>query len=226
MIYIVTPDGRSEKAYRDVYETGVENLLRHFDSSEHVIQTPFIFVSSTRVYGQQQGEWVDENAITNPTSNQGKVLLAAEQKFLDHNPHNTIVRFSGIYGRSPVPFFMKQKNEDGFQHTPPYYTNRIHYTDCVNFLVYLVRLKNGIGSAKQKPSQADRINLDSIFLVSDDAPAPLWEVVEFLWPTSTSKQPLKKIDPSATQNKRCSNKRMKSLGYELLIKSYREGYTA
>jgi len=215
VLYMVTPDGRNEEAYREVYETGINNLLLHFNGHPVNSNISFIFISSTRVYGQQNGEWVDEESATKPASTQGKILLAAEKAFLEHRAQNTVVRFSGIYGRSATPHFMKQNKEDGFQYDPPYYTNRIHYTDCIGFLVYLAQLKCDLESTK----------LDSLYLVSDDDPAPLWEVANFLWPVSDTTIPFKKTAVQALQNKRCRNNRIKSLGYELLIKTYREGYT-
>ena len=64
LYFIVSPDGRNEESYRDIYEAGLDNLLNHFlrvGSNPH-----WIFVSSTSVYGQSQGEWVDENSIAQP----------------------------------------------------------------------------------------------------------------------------------------------------------------
>lgn len=234
LIYIITPNGRDAQAYREVFELGVNNLLHHFSTRDANKNMTSIFVSSSRVYGQQNGEWVDEETVTNPSSLQGRIILAAEQAFLEHHPQNTIVRFSGIYGRSAIPFFMRPNkmppNEKGpFQFDPPYYTNRIHHFDCVGFLVYLAQLKclnhSNTRSMAENKTNTKPTKLDSIYLVSDDDPAPLWEVVNSLWPDSQTTPPKEKTNPDAPQNKRCNNARMKSLGYELLIKTYREGYT-
>ena len=216
IIYIVTPNGRDESAYNAIFKIGVENILSHF--SKHSPKTTSIFVSSTRVYGQQTGEWVDEDSETIPLSIQGKILLAAEKEFLKQHSNNTVVRFSGIYGRSTGSFFMRPDENGAVQFQPPYYTNRIHYTDCVAFLVYLAQLKCNDDSNAGKPK------LDNCYLVSDDHPCTKWEVVNALRPISNNHPIKKKNDPNALQNKRCSNNRIKSLGYQLLVKNYREGY--
>merc|ERR1711879_463797 len=57
-----------------------------------------LFVSSSSVYHQMQGEWVDETSETQPSSFAGQELLAAEQALLKHAIPGTIVRFTGIYG--------------------------------------------------------------------------------------------------------------------------------
>jgi len=55
-------------------------------------------VSSTSVYGQNRGEWVDEDSETRPTSDGARWLVAAEERIWEANEANCVVRFSGIYG--------------------------------------------------------------------------------------------------------------------------------
>ena len=65
IFFIVSADSRNENSYHDIYETGIDNLLKHFALTG--CKAPWIFVSSTSVYGQSRGEWVDEDSVTAPS---------------------------------------------------------------------------------------------------------------------------------------------------------------
>jgi nucleoside-diphosphate-sugar epimerase len=209
---ILTPDGRDEQDYRRVYLQGVNNLLAHFTDA---VQEPHcIFVSSTSVYGQSAGEWVDEDSATDPGSQTAKVLLQAEKNILKAGAKNTIVRFSGIYGPGREGMIKRIQSGVPVQYAPPYYTNRIHRDDCVGVLAYLfaMRLKGGA--------------LENIYLGSDNEPAPIKEVAQWLADKlDLPKPPARKIRAvNLGQNKRCDNKRLNTLGYNFRFKSYRAGY--
>ena len=210
-LYILSPGGRTEDAYRRVFEHGVNNLLGVF--SKKLSAARFLFVSSTSVYGQRQGEWVDEASATQPAGMNGRILLQAEKAFLAHSSGNCIVRFSGIYGRGRSWLVKDAARGGDVQYSPPYYTNRIHRDDCVAVLHYLsTRLLAG-----------DR--LSPIYLASDDDPAAKWDVYDFLADPMGLPPPGKAVLPAGSdQNKRCRNTRLKRLGYELIYSSYREGY--
>jgi len=96
LYFILSPDGRNEESYRDIYESGLNNLLNKF--SQAGSNPHWIFVSSTSVYGQSQGEWVDENSITQPTNATSQFIRRAEQKLMEREVDNIVIRFSGIYG--------------------------------------------------------------------------------------------------------------------------------
>lgn len=218
LLIIVTPSDYSEAGYRAIYVEGVGNLLSHFasrNSFPHVI-----YVSSTRVYGQQRGEKVDENSETVPADAQGRILLEAEQQVLafgdvNTTKNNTVVRFSGIYG--PDSQFMQRIAAQGkpVQFDPPCFTNRVHREDCVGSLVFLAE-KALVGET-----------LESHYLVSDDESAPKWEVVNWVAEQAGLPNPEKETcDASAGQGKRCSNQRIREAGYSFKYPSYREGYKA
>ncbi len=211
VLYILSPGDRSEESYRRVFEHGLDNLLGVF--SRNASRARFLFVSSTSVYGQSLGEWVDEESATEPVSMNGRILVQAEKIVLDHGRNNCIVRFSGIYGRGSSRLFNDVARGGDVQHAPPYYTNRIHRDDCVAVLHYL----------STKLLAGDR--LAPVYLASDDDPAPKWDVYNFLAARLGLQPPGKAILPSGTdQNKRCRNTRLKQLGYRLIYRSYKEGY--
>jgi nucleoside-diphosphate-sugar epimerase len=78
---------------REVY---VEGLARVVAATTGIRR--FVQVSSTSVYAQTGGEWVDEAAVTQPSEESGQVVLEAEQTLRAQRPDATILRFAGIYG--------------------------------------------------------------------------------------------------------------------------------
>jgi nucleoside-diphosphate-sugar epimerase len=211
VIYILTPDDRSEARYRNVFEHGVANMLAVFKRNN--ADARFLFVSSTSVYGQSHGEWVDEESETNPQSVTGRIILQAENAILSAGSKNCVIRFSGIYGRSKSRLLDTVIKGGEVQYKPPYYTNRIYRGDCIGVLHFIAgKMLAGV-------------RLDSIYLASDDDPAPKWDVYNFLAGKMGVARPEKQTLPTGSeQNKRCSNERLKRLGYRFTYKSYREGY--
>ncbi|MCX7097849.1 MAG: SDR family oxidoreductase [Methylococcales bacterium] len=210
--FIVSPDGRGNAhSYQAVYGDGLGHLLDKFAMSGK--QPYWIFVSSTSVYGQSQGEWVDENSLAEPTNANSQLIRLAEQKLLAASPSSTIVRFSGIYGPGRDYLLRMAKSCPAIQQTPPYYTNRIHQEDCVGVLAYLLECR--LAGRAMHP----------YYVASDDEPATMWEVMNWLagqlhCPAPTAKP----WDADATLNKRCSNQALKALGYQFRYPSYQDGY--
>jgi nucleoside-diphosphate-sugar epimerase len=207
VFFIVSADGRTEQSYRDIYEIGLQNVLAKYS------QQPWFFVSSTSIYGQSQGEWVDEESATNPNAITSQLILHAEQHVMAANRDNVVVRFSGIYGPGREYLLRMAKQAPEIQQTPPYFTNRIHQADCVAVLAFLLQ------------KRLDGIVLKQCYLASDDDPAPLWEVITWLaqqmdCPAPSSKSLLEAADC----NKRCRNHRLKELGYYFRYASYKDGY--
>jgi nucleoside-diphosphate-sugar epimerase len=212
LVYILSPTGRDISAYKDVFKIGVEQVLSALKQQNPTL--PIFFISSTRVYAQQQGEWVSEQSATEPMDERGQLLLQAEGLFLAFNEHTTVVRFSGIYGRSN--FLIKQLEKGAeVQKEPPYYTNRIHREDCIGVLEFLLtKLLNGEC-------------LDRIYLASDQDPAEKWNVASYI----TKKLGLascsaKILDKTASRNKRIDSRQLTEGGYQFKYASYEQGYEA
>jgi nucleoside-diphosphate-sugar epimerase len=213
VLVIVTPSDRSAAGYRAIYLEGVGNLTSHLGGQGDI--PPIIYVSSTRVYGQDSGEWVDEASETTPQDECGRILLAAEQQVLTCSDRNTVVRFSGIYGRGEGYLLKQLKSRQPIQHRPAFYTNRIHRDDCVGALLFL--------AGKRLAGET----LASCYLVSDDEPAPKWDVLSWLAGHKGLEPPPRQIlDDSAPQGKRCSNRLIKKAGYRFNYSSFREGYAS
>lgn len=217
---ILAPGERTENHYQALFAVGLSNLLQHFASSAEERLTPhgaaphWIFVSSTSVYGQHSGEWVDEESPTLPQRFNGRCLLHAEKLLHEHDASATVVRFSGIYGPGRDGLLQSVVQGKPVQYQPSYYTNRIHAEDCVHLLGYLFaqRLAGAI--------------LDKYYVASDNAPAPLGEVVTWLARQLGCAVPPAAAATSHTrgQNKRCRNKKITGLGYPFLYGDYQSGY--
>lgn len=210
VFFIVSADGRNEQSYRNIYDTGLKNLLGVF--ARKGSNPRWIFVSSTSVYGQDNGEWVDETSLAQPIGT-SLWIRHAEQTLQALDSGNIIVRFSGIYGPGREYLLRTAQQAPAIQELPPYYTNRIHQDDCVGVLAFL--LARHLAGAV----------LDSCYLASDDDPAPMWEVISWLAAEMNCPPPhIKPVPDNASMNKRCCNQRLKSLGYQFQYPSYRQGY--
>jgi nucleoside-diphosphate-sugar epimerase len=124
VLYCIGHDRSTGRPMRDVYVNGLENVLRALPSPRRLI-----YVSSTSVYGQQQGEEVDEAAATEPVDESGRVVLAAENLVRGRCPSAIVLRFAGIYG--PARLLRQQTIERGepIVGDPERWLNLIHIED-------------------------------------------------------------------------------------------------
>lgn len=102
VVYCVGFDRSAGASLHDVY---VQGLLTYVNRPGSRDAARFIHVSSTSVYGQCQGEEVDEGAATQPQEESGQVLLGAEAVVLRHGEMHgipVVLRFAGIYGPGRV----------------------------------------------------------------------------------------------------------------------------
>lgn len=211
VFFMIAPDQRNEVCYRAVYQVGLSHLIVHF--SKRARLPHWIFISSTRVYGETEGEWVDELTPVHPKGITGQYLHQAENRVRELGPDNIIVRFSGIYGPNRRRLIRLAQERTPIQRDPPYYTNRIHQEDCAGVLAFLFE---ALLAGK---------TLDQCYLASDDAPAPMLEVMSWIARQMNLGEVVQKTKGGQEkQNKRCRNDRLKALGYQLKYPSYRDGY--
>ncbi len=96
-----------------------------------------IFVSSTSVYGDLDGE-VNEQSVARPETESGKQLLAAEQLFKnDPTLQTTVVRFGGLIGPDRHPVTMLSGREGLMNGNEP--INLIHLDDCIAIIRMIVQ---------------------------------------------------------------------------------------
>ena len=213
VVYAVAAGRRDERAYRRAYVDGVAALL---DVLEERAEPPrrVFFVSSTSVYGERDGAWVDETSPVRPSGFAGESLVAGERRMLASPIPATVVRFAGIYGPGRGWLIERARAGARCAGDPPRFTNRIHRDDCAGMLAHLLR-GNRAGN--------------EVYIGVDDAPVEECEVLEWLAARLGAPAPQRVgADDAAGRGggKRCSNARLRASGYRLRYPTYREGYAA
>lgn len=157
-VYILlSPDQRDLVSYQHTYVKSIAPIVHALKS--HPIQR-VILVSSTRVYGEDAGQWLNDESAIHPADAHGQVLYEMEQQWRQAYAEKLIVvRPSGIYtGESAYMTALAEKTTT-YPHV--HYSNRIHQDDLVHFLVQLADL------AQPKAS----------YIVSNLEPLPLHEMI-------------------------------------------------
>ncbi len=93
VLYAVGFDRAAGAGMRQVYVDGLANVLAQLPRPKR-----FLYVSSSSVYGQSDGGWVDEASPTEPQEESGRIVLDAERTLHAARPDAVVLRFSGIYG--------------------------------------------------------------------------------------------------------------------------------
>src|SRR5688572_28639829 len=97
VFYTAAPHGADEAAYRAIYVDGLRHLLEAL-ARQHQSPQRVFFTSSTAVYAQSAGEWVDETSPTDSWHFTGSRVLEGERLLLDGPFPATVLRLGGIYG--------------------------------------------------------------------------------------------------------------------------------
>lgn len=211
LVIALAPNERSEAAYRNLYVDGQRNLYQWLAQHQQQPKRVF-FVSSTAVYGQSAGEWVDELSMTEPERWSGKVMCAAEQVALNSGFPTTIVRLAGIYGGKRQAFLQRVKEGYHADGCTNRFTNRIHEQDAADLISHLIEL------------DAQGVSLQSVYLGVDDLPVEQAQVVSWLQQQLGVHSVAEKLLKPAGGSKRCSNARAKATGWKPKYTDYQQGY--
>lgn len=213
VVYTAAADGTSDAAYRRTYVEGVDHLLTVLEGRSSPPRR-FLFTSSTAVYGQSEGEWVDEGSPTEPRGFTGRRLLEGEERCRAGSIPSVSLRLGGIYGPGRTRLLRQVASGEAVcPEGPPLYTNRIHSEDAAGALEHLLELPDP----------------EPCFVGVDTEPADLCEVLRFLArrlgvepPTMAARDEVRRRGG----NKRCSSRRLAASGYRFRFPTYREGYEA
>lgn len=212
VVVTLTPGAFTEEAYRDTYVAGARALAEALADGA-VKPRRVIWVSSTSVYGQGDGEWVDESSPAEARSFSGRCLREAEDIIQALPLPATVVRFSGIYGPGRTRLMDQVRRGQCAPPEPLRWTNRIHSDDCAGVLHHLLALGDR-GEA-----------LASLYLGTDCEPVPLHEVHH--WLAGRLGVPVSPVAGGVERgNRRCSNARLLASGYRFVYPGFREGYSA
>ena len=203
----------SEQRYRAVYVDGLANVLECLQPAP---PRRVILASSTSVYHQNDGSWVDEDSATAPTGFAGRVMLEAEALLLAAPMPATVVRFGGIYGPGRDRLLKRLRQGHIVASGAGHYSNRIHSMDCAAVLAHLV-------AAEQRGQPLHRC-----YLAVDCAPTPLRQVCEWLAQAMDLDVAAMSEEPSPPRggNKRCSNRRLLDSGYRFIDPDSRAGFAS
>ncbi|REG83929.1 NAD-dependent epimerase/dehydratase family protein [Marinomonas pollencensis] len=207
IVLIMTPSERSPAGYRAAYFDTAQRLTERYQSA----QTPLLFVSSTSVYGQNKGQWIDQDTPPIGAQETAKILLETEQLLARALP-SIALRCSGIYG--PKRYRMLDKINAGEVWQANSWTNRVHRHDVVRALCHLAeKVLNG-------ESLAGHYN------VTDDTPVSMWEVklciAHLLGVAVNLPDDVAAFLPIS--GKRISNQALKETGFCFAYPSYVSGY--
>jgi nucleoside-diphosphate-sugar epimerase len=215
VFYTAAPHGSDAAAYRAIYVDGLRHLLEAL-TRQHQSPRRVFFTSSTAVYAQSTGEWVDETSPTEPRHFTGSRVLDGERLLLAGPFPATVLRLGGIYGPGRTSLIERVRQglaacRDG----PPLYTNRIHRDDCAGALHHLMTLPQP----------------EALYVGVDREPADQGDVLRWLADQLGAPPPRIASASSADTrrqrtNKRCRNAKLVASGYVFRYPTYREGYTA
>ncbi len=216
VVISMTPEAFSDEGYKNSYVAAAAS----FATAVKRVSCPpglVIWVSSTGVYGQHRGEWVDESSATKPETFSGKRLLEAERKIAsvaESGPIKPIVvRFSGIYGPGRNRLLEQVKRGRLVGADQPIWSNRIHSMDCAGVLVHLIE------------RQLQGAPLFDLYLATDRLPVPMYEVQAWL-AERLGVERQQTVAASGRANRRVSSRRLIESGYVFQYPTYREGYAA
>ncbi|MGY9024920.1 MAG: NAD-dependent epimerase/dehydratase family protein [Candidatus Pelagibacterales bacterium] len=181
------------------------------------------YLSATNVYGDHEGNFVNELSQTNPTTKKGINRLKAEKQWLElssrYNLPLKIFRLAGIYGQDRN--ILKRINLGSIKNIdkPGQFFSRIHIEDIISIL--------SLSMKKQTPN--------IIYNFSDDYPSSLSQVIDYICKIKNlpilqkinfdKLDPLYKNESFFSENKRVDNSLVKK-DFQILLKypSYKEGY--
>jgi nucleoside-diphosphate-sugar epimerase len=208
LVYLPAPDARDEAAYRAVFVDGLRRLLQVLDRSA---LRRVLFVSSSAVYGEHAGAWVDERTPPAPPGFNGAVLWQAERWLAAQPFSSVILRLAGLYG--PGRLQLVERLRAGAVHVPravPHWANRIHVDDAAAAIVHLL----------------DLADAQPLYLGVDDTPLPLDVLYDHLAGLLGVPPPSEGAAPLGVGSKRLSNARLRASGFRPRWPDARDGYAA
>ena len=203
--------GRTPEGYRRAYVDVPAHLVALARSSGGCRR--LVLVSSTGVYGADDGRVVDDSTTANPSHWRGEILLEGERAALDGEGvafrEVLVLRCAGIYGPGREALLRSVRGGDSGR--VGRWTNRIHNEDAARAVAFLLEVPD--------PGPSPRV-----FLGVDDEPSDDWEVRAWIAAQLGLEVPdCVSVD---ARNKRCVATRLRALGWEPSFPSYREGYGA
>lgn len=221
IVYTASVGRGGTQTARDIYVDGLTDTIETY-AEKSPVPDRLIYTSSTGVYGDHDGNWVDETTPPRPGGQRGDTLLEAEEIALDragdYGIDGTVVRFGGLYGpsRYRLERYLTKPAIEG-------YRNSTHRHDGAGAIAHLLEKE---------------VAREELVLAVDDEPVDNWAFSAWLADKCGESPPpqvsveeylqTRDISPATAErlrsNKRCSNDRLYELGYEIAVPSVWEGY--
>ena len=181
------------------------------------------YLSTTGVYGDTKGEWVNENSSPNPQQKRSIRRLSCEKQWLETKLPIQILRLPGIYGPGRSAFESLLNGTTKMVDKPGQVFSRIHVDDIAGSVLFLINLfakgKNPcvVNVADNLPTN----NLEVIALAAKIAKKSLPSTVPF----EIAKKTMSPMALSFWQeNRKVDNKLLcKKLGYSLIYPDFKSG---
>lgn len=204
VVFCAATRGGSPDDYRRVYLDGMRRAVEYRPASSHLV-----FTSSTSVYGQDDGSWVDESSAAQPAAETARVLLEAEALCLAAG--GAVARVAGIYGPGRSgPLRLLRSGQARIEPGGGRWINQVHRDDVASALRFLGERR-----------------IAGIFNVCDDGPCRQDEF--YTWLCGRIDLPVPPVAPAlpgrrAATSKRVSNRKLRALGWAPRVPSFIEGY--
>lgn len=219
VLYAVGYDRTSRQSIHEVYAGGVRNVVDALPSDVG----RFLYISTTGVYGDAGGAWIDETTPPDPQRDGGRASLAAEQVLASHpiGKNSIILRLAGIYGPGRIPLLDLLRAGAPIPAATAGHLNLIHVDDAATAVI----------AAAELPPFDDG---PRIFCASDGYPVQRGEyyreVARLIGappPTFTAPDPNSPRAARAAGDRRVRNDRLLAdLGVKLAYPDYRAGLAA
>jgi nucleoside-diphosphate-sugar epimerase len=205
---------------------GRDPVLTHLGSLLAELPLHWVgYLSTTGVYGDTGGTWVDESSAPAPGLGRSRARLACEQAWRDRNLPLQVFRLPAIYGPGRTPFASLRDGTARIVHKSGQVFCRIHVDDIVGAVLHNLALPES-----RRPDT---------LIVADTAPCPSSETLGFaahllglpLPPVQRYERIADSLSPMArsfwSENRRVSSHLLREqLGYRLRYPTYREGFRA
>jgi nucleoside-diphosphate-sugar epimerase len=213
VVYAVGLDRGSGATMRAVYVDGLAHVLEQMP-----LPGRFVYVSSSSVYGQVDGGWVDETAATEPQEEAGRVVLAAEGVLRRMLSAAVVLRFAGIYGTGRLLRRKTIEAGEPIVGDEQKWLNLIHVED----------------GARAVLAAAEQARAGELYNICDDLPvrrrafyAEMARRLAAPPPRFVAPPPEQPTPPHEKGNRRLANRRMKEeLRVVLRYADYRQGLAA
>ena len=208
VLYAVGRDRNSTRPPETLTLGGLRNVMSALAGSVR----RFVYVSSSSVYGQSAGEWVDEDSACEPVRDNGRLCLEAEQLAREHDGA-VVVRLTGLYGPGRlVARIDRLRAGEPLAGRPDAWLNLIHVDDAARAVVAI----------------AERADDATTWLVTDDRPVRrsdyFTRLAELIGAPPPSFDTTHESPRTSGLNKRCRNRALREqLGVELEFPTFDEG---